>query len=398
MLKIFYSAFFFLVPSLSFAGTLQDFAANLAKDSKIKSLKIAVMDINTTETGGRQDAIIVRERITTFLLQNEVRLVERSLLEKVLQEQRLQASGAVGQDTVKQIGELTGADAILSGTLAEITDTSIELNARVIDVKSGEIVSAGQAVFKKDWKAPPAIPVKETDIAKDGARDYFNRGMQYYSEGKYSVSIEFFSKAIKADPAYLEAYYYRGSINLLKGNFEPAISDFSSALDIKPDFFEGYYNRGVAYSNIGDHEKALQDYTKAIELNPEFADAYHNRGVAFDNLKQFESALADYSKAIQLNPKSAMSYYYRAKIYDSPAKYDQEKALRDYDSFVKLNPNDAEGHFYRGLLYSVSGETDKAIQDYKKVLTISPRTMGWRTIISAQYTMKERRVFSVSSG
>lgn len=144
---------FLLMPVSGFSGTLQQLATKFGNDIKNTDTKIAVMDFYTGEAGKSQDSVVVRERITTFLAQNKnITLIERSLLERVFQEQKIQVSGAVGPDTAKKIGELTGANAIVSGTLSELSNDEVELNARIIEVGTGRVISAGQAVFKKDWK------------------------------------------------------------------------------------------------------------------------------------------------------------------------------------------------------------------------------------------------------
>ena len=72
------------------------------------------------------------------------------------------------------------------------------------------------------------------------------------------------------------------------GQYDQAISDYTKALKINPKFAEAYYYRGRTYGEKGQYGRAISDYTKAIEINPGFAEAYYNRGVAYYYKKRIQ--------------------------------------------------------------------------------------------------------------
>ena len=383
----------FLTPISGFSGTLQQLAVKFGEDVKNKDVKLAVMDFSIGETGKNQDSIVVRERITTFLAQNKkITLTERSLLEKVFQEQQIQISGAVGADTAKKIGELTGANAIVSGTLSELANDEIELNARIIEVGTGKLISAGQAVFKKDWKffGPPVL--NEEKVATDSAQDYYRRGVQYHIDGKYNMALEFSSKAIKLKPDYFEAYYGRGSVYALMptptfnevglSQYDYAIADFNRVIDLRIDYIDGYFNRAMAFSAKGDYEKALLDLTKTIELtastvtavdcsrnfiaypnSPDYLGNYLYRAGVYRNKGSFPEAIVDYDKVLGQFPNCAYLYALRGEAF--LGRHDYAKAIIDYNKAIELASNTAPGYYdSRGGVYYAKGEYDKAIVDY----------------------------------
>jgi len=100
------TALLFVFPMLGVAGTLQNLATTFGKDIKNSGVKIAVMDFSTSDFGAlkNQDSFVIRERLTTYLVQSKkVILIERALLEKVFQEQKIQMSGVIGADTAKRL-------------------------------------------------------------------------------------------------------------------------------------------------------------------------------------------------------------------------------------------------------------------------------------------------------
>lgn len=113
--------------------------------------KIAVFD---PSLGGSKidegSAIAVRELINqTVVNTNSYKLVERSFLERVMQEQQFNNSGAVSDSDATRIGELAGADKIVLSVLTPAQDRFL-LSIKVIDVESAQIVGQGTSIFAKN--------------------------------------------------------------------------------------------------------------------------------------------------------------------------------------------------------------------------------------------------------
>ncbi|MGU7665162.1 CsgG/HfaB family protein, partial [Escherichia coli] len=81
-------------------------------------------------SGGR----IIAERLIGPLAATEgLEVVERTLLDGVMKEQRLQVSGVVDQHSLKELGRVLGVDAIVTGTAITLKDDRVEIVARLID-------------------------------------------------------------------------------------------------------------------------------------------------------------------------------------------------------------------------------------------------------------------------
>ena len=79
----------------------------------------------------------------------KVRIIERANVETILAEQRFQASGLVSEETAKSIGKITGVDFVCYGTLKDLGET-ITVNARVVDVETGELCAMARTTITKD--------------------------------------------------------------------------------------------------------------------------------------------------------------------------------------------------------------------------------------------------------
>lgn len=130
---------------------IKDLSTQIAADaSKGQKKKIAVVPFR--ELGGQPTVLgtyISEELVTDLFSFPNLEIVERSLLDKVLKELKLGQSGAIDPDTAKQVGRLTGVDAIVTGTVTDL-QSYLALNCRLIDAQSGRIFAAAQAKIVKD--------------------------------------------------------------------------------------------------------------------------------------------------------------------------------------------------------------------------------------------------------
>ena len=78
-----------------------------------------------------------------------VKIIERANLEKILKEQKLQASGLIDERTAKAVGKVSGADYVCYGSVKDIGQ-KFTVSARVVDVETGEICAMSRDTIEKD--------------------------------------------------------------------------------------------------------------------------------------------------------------------------------------------------------------------------------------------------------
>ena len=154
----------------AWAQPLDKLAGKLSAGLKDRpAIKLAVLEFPYTGGKASEGPVIVQERLTTALAQNKkITLIERGLLKKVLGELNLQASGSIDEETVKKLGKMLGADAIVTGTLNDIKETQTEINARIVETETAKILAAASLSVKKTWKdsvqttvTPPVKPPQD---------------------------------------------------------------------------------------------------------------------------------------------------------------------------------------------------------------------------------------------
>lgn len=96
-----------------------------------------------------------------------------------------------------------------------------------------------------------------------------NLGEAYRGKGDYERSIEFYKKALDAEPRFFRAHRGLGRIYMTMGDYDAAASSLQKAVDYAPGFAPAYYDLGRAYVGKYNREKALSAFRKVVELVPD---------------------------------------------------------------------------------------------------------------------------------
>lgn len=137
------------------SSTLDDGIAKLATDigSKMEldnRMEIAIVDL--TYLDGHSDDLCkyLAEELTTQLTQSKkYKVIERRMLQKVLEEQKISATDMMDAANAKNLGKLLGVKALVTGSIAD-RGASIRINMRLLATDTGEVFDAVATTIQKD--------------------------------------------------------------------------------------------------------------------------------------------------------------------------------------------------------------------------------------------------------
>jgi|WetSurMetagenome_2_1015567.scaffolds.fasta_scaffold107636_2 TolB-like protein len=113
-------------------------------------LGIAVMPIEVKGDLSSYADALTEKMVSQLVNLRRFKVIERTALDKVLQEQQLQVSGVVDDATAVKVGRVAGADAIVIAGVVQHGSGS-KVNVRVIDTETSEtIVARGEQVSGND--------------------------------------------------------------------------------------------------------------------------------------------------------------------------------------------------------------------------------------------------------
>jgi|GEM_PF-5275399 TolB-like protein len=122
---------------------------------KGEKVKIGILEFQSLNEEAKKDNLgkIISEMLTTSFVNSEAfKIIEREQLQKIIKEFKLSQSGIIDTSHAKQIGKMAGADAIVTGSVTKIGN-DLRLDARIIDVESGIILTAEKSEGKVDLRS-----------------------------------------------------------------------------------------------------------------------------------------------------------------------------------------------------------------------------------------------------
>ena len=194
------------------------------------------------------------------------------------------------------------------------------------------------------------------------------------SGGQLGKAIEFFQKAIEADPLYALAYCGLADtyalLNLWSGKidetaFPRARAAAKRALELDPDLDQAQATFAmISFYHDWDWQKAEQGFRRAIELNPNYATAHQWYGEFLYFSTRFDEAIAELKKAAELDPLSPVISALQPTPYLWRRDYD--RALRELAKAADRTPDSALVYFGFGLCHEQASQFDTALKYYRK--------------------------------
>ncbi len=162
--------------------------------------------------------------ITELARNGSMRVVERSRLNELIQEQDLGASGRVDTNTAAQVGKLVGAKFMVLGGFIDLFG-DFRIDARIVDVETGELVKTDQVTDKREELYRLVVqlsaqltqnvnlpPLDDEAELQEQAREIptealtlYSRAIFFEDRGDTERAIDLYSRALDTFPEYTEA-------------------------------------------------------------------------------------------------------------------------------------------------------------------------------------------------
>ena len=170
------------IKTVSLAAGIRNLAEQSLSGSDRKKIRLAVLPFsstNDTATAATPFGEYFSDQlITAFSKNKRCILYERGRMDALGKELALNLTGLIDEKAAKKIGEMAPIDFLMTGTYTQLK-TSIEINARLIDVITGEIKSGFtgrvkltsklKALFPEETQDQESVQEKEQTAAADYA-------------------------------------------------------------------------------------------------------------------------------------------------------------------------------------------------------------------------------------
>lgn len=285
--------------------------------------------------------------LTELSRSRQVRIVERELLEDILEELELQSSVLIDESSAARIGRLLGARAFIFGSVSQFGNDLV-VRARIVNVERGEVVSVAEAAGKID-----RIPEIQRKLARS-------------ITGKMAIEAALLDiTSFEVIPVRVEIFHRLRQFDQMASSL-PIIGTDSNR------------QRSFEYQN------ALNQVSQIVSEAGDFADARYYRSLFALQTDQIPMAEQDIAIARRLHPEKPDFILLDANI--SYVSNDFERAAGILDDYTRSLPGDARGWYALGRVQMRKGDHHGAVLSLLNALDNSPyiyeAETNLRTLIS----------------
>ena len=188
--------------------------------------------------------------------------------------------------------------------------------------------------------------------------------------GRYETAVAIYPE----DP---DTWFTQADIYRQTGDREKAIRMYEKTLALDPRSTRAMNGLGLTYCDLKEYDKGIALFEQALAASPRYADALVNLGAAYHAKGDFQNAITTYTKSLTLQPDNPLVRKNLANVYDAVgATYfnagDWGKALSSFTEASTYAPDSARVMTNIGSVYVNTGNLPKAIEFYRKALSIDP--------------------------
>src|SRR5207249_3558542 len=233
----------------------------------------------------------------------------------------------VTKEIAREICERQGLKAFLAGTVSNLGSHYV-ISLEAINAHTGDVIARQQEEAESKEQVLRTLGEAATKLRE-------KLGESLSSIQKFDAPIE------QATTTSLEALkaYSLASEAALKGNYPESIKHANRALELDPNFIRANQLQGANYGFLGQSELAIKFGTKAFELR--------DRGTEYERLS------------------ITAGYYWTITG-------ELDKATETFEYMTQTYPRSSSAHNNLAGLYGSTGHPEKAVEEYRKAITLNP--------------------------
>jgi superkiller protein 3 len=354
--------------ALSRAGRAEEAAASLKKGRELIASSQRDQDIlidvaegkAALEKGNLDDAIAKFRRV----------LRARPDLQEVQQQLDLALAQKGEADDPRRVAEIERY--ILDGKF-ELAKPLLEAYVKARPKSSWGWYALGYSLFGQR-QISEAVNALSKSLSLDitNANAHKVLGRVFMMIGRFDAAQREFEIGEKYDSKSAELPYNLGRLFSIQDQWVPARDAFQRAVRLDPAYMEAFDGLGFALESLGEDDAAIANYLKAAQINQErngaFATPYVNLSALHNKSGNSDQALEFAKKAVAVNERSDRGWYQMARAYDR--RGEAEAAADALKRAIAINGNVSSYYYVLATVYRRLGrqqESREAIEAFTRL-------------------------------
>lgn len=200
--------------------------------------------------------------------------------------------------------------------------------------------------------------------------ELFQKAFGCHQAGHFDEAADLYDQLVAQWPTHADLLQFRGAVDVQRNKFESALQWFARALAANPDLGAAYVNRAAALIGLGRFEEALVAAEQGVTLAPQSIAAVNNKVSALNRLGRAADALRAADAVLARGREDASLHANRAESFLAQRKYAEMVAA--CDRAIALNPELAHAHSHRGHALTRLERPVEAAVSFQRALALYP--------------------------
>ena len=190
----------------------------------------------------------------------------------------------------------------------------------------------------------PLIFFVTSTYASGNFKEFYNKGIDFYKQGKYDQAGEEFKKAIELKPNDVYALYGLGNTYYCKAKYDDAVKIYAKAISINPDYAKVHYSLSLAYSKLGMTREAEKQKTLFRKLSQGGKSSGSSTHAKASHTSSHAKADHSPKKTLSHAPKKSLHEPKHTDTHKTRDKHAASRHETKHEDTHKTDKHAASGH------------------------------------------------------
>jgi tetratricopeptide (TPR) repeat protein len=203
----------------------------------------------------------------------------------------------------------------------------------------------------------------------------FNIIRAYFAAGKTTEALAQARQLSVAHKQDVQLHFTLGIVLAAAKQYRAAQLELEQANALHPETFEILHNLGQAYLRGHEYAKADLALNRALKVKPDSVETLYLLAQVYSDQNRPVDALELLARAHKAAPEDADVIFLMARVSMTQNYF--EDAIPLLESGLKIAPQRADLHAALGESYFMSGKAEKAIDEFKTLITLDPSARSY---------------------